>query len=182
MIIPKKIFLTKGIGRHKEKLTSFELALRDAGIGPFNLVYVSSIFPPYCELISEEEGAKLLHPGQILFCVMSRNQTNEPHRLIASSVGIAIPKDESKYGYLSEHHSFGESETIAGDYAEDLAASMLATTLGITNFDVNESYDEEHEQWRLREEIVLTKNITQTAFGEANLWTTAVTCAVMITE
>lgn len=181
MIIPRKAFLTKGLGRHKDRLTSFEIALREAGLSAYNLVYVSSIFPPYCELIKREEGIKLLFPGQILFCVMSRNETNEPHRLIASSIGLAIPKDPSKYGYISEHHSFGEDENVAGDYAEDLAASMLASTLGITNFSIDESYDENQEQWRLREEIVLTTNITQTAFGEYNLWTTTITCAVFIT-
>jgi len=182
MIIPSKVFLTKGVGHHKEKLTSFELALRDAGIGPFNLVKVSSIVPPFCKLIGREEGLQLLYPGQILFCVISRNETNEPFRLMASSVGIAIPKDVSKFGYLSEHHSFGEEENVAGDYAEDLAASMLATTLGITDFTVDESYDEEHQEWRLKEEIVLTENITQIAFGESNLWTTVIACAVFITE
>ena len=41
---PKKIFFTKGVGVHKDKLSSFEVALRSAGIEKCNLVYVSSIF------------------------------------------------------------------------------------------------------------------------------------------
>jgi arginine decarboxylase len=40
------MFFTKGMGRHREQLTSFELALRDAGIAHVNLVTVSSIFRP----------------------------------------------------------------------------------------------------------------------------------------
>ena len=31
-LVAKEIFLTKGIGVHEDKLTSFEYALRDAGI------------------------------------------------------------------------------------------------------------------------------------------------------
>ena len=47
-LIPKSFFLTRGIGTHKERLTAFELALRDADIEQQNLVTVSSIlFPGY---------------------------------------------------------------------------------------------------------------------------------------
>ena len=79
--------------------------------------------------------------GSIRFCVMSRNATNEPNRLMRASVGLAIPRDSQQYGYLSEHHSFGDTEEKAGDYAEDLAATMLATTLGI-EFDSSKDWDE----------------------------------------
>jgi arginine decarboxylase len=129
--VPKEMFFTKGVGKHREKLTSFELALRSAGIAACNLVRVSSIFPPGCRILSRSEGGKRLQPGQVTFVVMSEAATREPHRLIAATVGVAIPRDRELYGYLSEHHSFGESEDIAGDYAEELAAEMLATTLGL---------------------------------------------------
>jgi len=179
-IVPSKVFLTRGVGRHKEKLTSFEMALRDAGIAEFNLVRVSSIFPPYCKIIPRKQGVKLLKPGQILHVVMSENATDEPHRLIACSVGIAIPKDRNQYGYLSEHHSFGENDTRAGDYAEDLAASMLATILGV-EFDPNSSYDERKEIWQISGKIVKTTNITQSAIGDnRRLWVTVVSAAVLI--
>ncbi len=182
VILPRYIFLTKGVGIHRERLASFEAALRDAGIAPYNLVRVSSIFPPYCRIISRNRGLSLLKPGQVLFVVMSDNATNEPHRLISASVGIAIPKDPSRYGYLSEYHSFGEREDRAGDYAEDLAAQMLATTLGVP-FDPDLSYDKRKEIWKIAKEIVRTQNITQTAIGNKNgLWTTVVAAAVLITD
>ena len=130
-MVPKRLFLTKGVGKHKERLTSFELALRDAGIASQNLVRVSSIFPPNCKLISRKEGLKYLHHGEVAFAVVAENSTREPHRLTAASIGLAIPGDRNTYGYLSEHHSFGESEDEAGDYAEELAAEMLATTLDV---------------------------------------------------
>jgi arginine decarboxylase len=180
LFVASKIFLTKGVGRHREKLTSFELALRDARIASFNLVRVSSIFPPKCKLITAREGLPLLTPGQVVYCVMSENATNEPHRLTASSVGLAIPKDDSKYGYLSEHHSFGETDQRAGDYSEDVAAEMLATVLGV-EFDPNKSYDERKDTWSISTEIVKTYNITQSAIGDKNgLWTTVVAGAILI--
>src|SRR5437763_1738391 len=107
--VAKKIFLTKGVGKHRERLSSFELALRNAGIAACNIVRVSSIFPPNCKLISRSEGLKHLKPGQVAFTVISENSTKEPHRLIAASIGLALPSDKSMYGYLSEHHSFGEA-------------------------------------------------------------------------
>lgn len=181
MFLPKRIFLTKGAGIHKEKLSSFELALRDAGIAPFNIVRVSSIYPPYCKLITKEAGQKYLTPGQILFCVMSENSTNEPNRLIAASVGIAIPKKPEHYGYLSEHHSYGWNEKVTSDYAEDLAASMLATILGV-KFDPDSSYDKKKEIWKISNEIVKTTAITQSARGDKHgKWTTVISAAVLIT-
>src|ERR1700683_2351821 len=169
--LPKGVFLTKGVGRHREKLNAFELSLRSAGIAEYNLVRVKSIFPPNCKLITPQEGARYLTPGQIVFAVMSDNATDEPHRLIAASVGVAIPANPVHYGYLSEHHSYGEPEQKAGDYAEDLAAMMLATILGV-DFAPNTSYDERKNIWRVSDKIVSTRNITQSAVGDRDgLWT-----------
>jgi arginine decarboxylase len=179
-MVPTKIFLTKGVGVHKDKLASFELALRDAGIAYFNMVLVSSIFPPGCKRISKEEGIKLLPPGEVVFVVYARNQTKEPNRLIAASVGMAIPADLAQYGYLSEHDSFGENDQKAGDYAEDLAASMLATTLGI-EFDPNQAWDEREQLYKMSGKIVRTSNITQSAIGNKDgLWTTVFAAAVLV--
>ncbi|RMI08710.1 MAG: arginine decarboxylase, pyruvoyl-dependent [Calditrichaeota bacterium] len=180
MYVPSKIFLTKGVGVHKEKLASFEMALRNAGIAQFNIVEVSSILPPNCRLVDREEGLKGLVPGQIIHVVLSRNATNEPHRMIAAAVGVAVPADRNMYGYLSEHHSFGEDEKTAGDYAEDLAASMLATILGV-EFDPESSYDQRREIYRISGKIVESFSITQTAVGHPRgLWTTVVAASVLV--
>ncbi len=182
MFVPKKIFLTKGVGKHRERLSSFELALRSAGIASCNLVRVSSIFPPHCKLISRTEGLKLLRPGQITFVVLSENSTREPHRLIAASIGLALPADKSMYGYLSEHHSFGETEDRAGEYAEELAAEMLATTLDV-EFDPDLNWDEKKEIYRISNKIVRTMNITQSAVGDKRgLWSTVLTAAILLPE
>ncbi len=178
--VPKKVFFTKGVGRHKEKLQSLELALRKAGIEKCNLVRVSSIFPPNCKIVSRAQGVKLLEPGQIVFCVMSTNETNEPNRMISASVGLAVPAEPNNYGYLSEHHANGETDETSGDYSEDLAASMLASTLGI-EFDPEKNYDERKEIYRMSGKIVTSRNITQSARGDKNgLWSTVVAAAVFI--
>lgn len=175
--VPKKVFLTKGVGRHKEKLASFEEALRDAKIANFNIVPVSSIMPPHCELVSASEGLKRLRSGQILHAVLARNTTNEHHRLLCSSIGMAIPKDRSLHGYISEHHSFGESDQMSGDYAEDLAAMMLSTTMGIA-FDSASSWDIRRQIWKMSGKIVKTTNMTQSAIAAKSVWTTVVAAAV----
>jgi arginine decarboxylase len=181
-IMPKKLFLTKGVGRHKEHLSSFELALRSANIAEYNLVHVSSIFPPSCKVISRAQGVSHLTPGQIVYCVLTRNATNEPNRLVTASVGLAIPQDRRQYGYLSEHGAFGENEKISGDYAEDLAATMLSSTLGI-DLDINRSFDEKKELWKISGKIVRTTNVTQSATGDkSGLWTTVVAAAIFITD
>lgn len=180
MFVPTKIFFTKGVGRHKDYLSSFEAALRNAGIEICNLVTVSSIFPPGCKKISREDGLREIKPGQITFAVMARNSTNEPNRLVAASIGVAIPFDNSQYGYLSEHHPFGVKEKISGDYAEDLAAQMLATTLGV-EFDAEADWNEREQVFKMSEKIVKTFNITQTAEGDRKrLWTTVIAAAILL--
>ena len=178
--VAKEICLTRGVGRHREKLASFELALRDAGIAEYNLVRVSSIFPPECKLIGRKEAMVKLSPGQVLYAVIAESATNEPNRLIAASIGLAIPRDRSRYGYLSEHHSYGETDQKAGDYAEDLAAQMLATTLGV-EFDPEAAWDERKENWRISDEIVTTRNVTQSAIGDKDgRWSTVIAAAVLV--
>ncbi|MGA9291653.1 MAG: arginine decarboxylase, pyruvoyl-dependent [Ignavibacteriaceae bacterium] len=180
MNVPSKIFFTKGVGKHKDYLSSFEASLRNAGIEKCNLVNVSSIYPPKCKRISKEEGLKIIQAGQITFAVMARNSTNEPNRLIASSIGAAIPSDKSNYGYLSEYHPFGVKEKLAGDYAEDLAAQMLATTLGV-EFNTEADWNEREEVFKMSDKIVKTFNITQTAEGDrTGLWTTVIAAAILL--
>lgn len=180
-MIPSKMFLTKGVGIAKQQLMSFEMALRNAGIEKFNLVSVSSILPPRCQRISKEKGLEYLKAGEIVFCVMARNATNEPNRLIAASIGCAIPAgNEQQHGYLSEHHPFGETDEKTADYAEDLAATMLATTLGV-DFNPDTAWDEREKVYKLSGKIVTTTNITQSAQGNKDgLWTTVIAAAIFL--
>jgi arginine decarboxylase len=176
--VPKMMFFSRGKGLHKDYLTSFEIALRDASIGDLNLVFVSSIKPPLCKIVSKDEGRRHLMPGQITFTVMARSATNEPNRLIAASIGLARPVDDTQYGYLSEHHSTGETAQRAGDYAEDM--EMLATIMGLPD-DPTLTWYQREEQWKLSGKIYKTQNFTQSAEGHKDgLWTTVLSAAVLI--
>ena len=177
-MVPSKVFFTKGVGRHKDQLQSFELALRKAGIAQCNLVTVSSILPPHCKIVPRGKGEKMLSPGQITFTVMARIDTNEPGRQLVASIGLAQPAEGHKYGYLSEHHTYGETEHFAGDYAEDLAATMLATTMGI-ELDLDKAWDERKQLYKMSGKFVKSSSVTQAARGNKDaLWTTVVAAAV----
>lgn len=179
-LIPKKVFFVSGKGYHKTKLAAFEQALRDAGIEKYNIVSVSSILPPHCIEIQKQDGLKQLHTGQILYCVLAREESNEYNRIIAASIGVAKPADKGQYGYLSEYHDFGKKPEKVADIAEDLAAEMLATTLGVP-FDPDLNYDEKKEVYKMGGKIVETKNITNHAIvRDEDEWACTIAAAIFI--
>jgi arginine decarboxylase len=179
-MIPKRVFFTKGVGKHRNRLQSFELALRRAGIEQCNLVRVSSIVPPHCKIIPRSRGLEQLEPGQVTFVVLADASTNEPSRLVGAGVGLAQPGKGHQYGYISEHHGFGMTEGRLADLVEDMAATMLATTLGV-EFDPEEAYDERKEIYRMSGKIVRSRACVQTAEGDkTGLWTTVVAAAVFL--
>ena len=174
------MFFTRGTGKHKESLQSFEEALRDAGIAGMNLVRVSSIFPANCKIVSRQRGLEQLTPGQIVFCVLAECRTNEPNRLAGAGIGLAVPADNKKHGYIAEYHGFGMRQRVCIDYVEDMAATMLATTQGI-DLDPDKAYNERKEIYQTKGLIVRTRASVQTVEGDKNgLWTTAVAAAVLI--
>ncbi|NLW83051.1 MAG: arginine decarboxylase, pyruvoyl-dependent [Phycisphaerae bacterium] len=180
-LVPKKVFLTRGVGRHRYQLKSFEEALRQAGVAQQNLVQVSSILPPHCTMVSRGEGLKQMTPGRISYCVMARTDTNEHGRLIASSVGIAVPKVRDNWGYISEVHGHGMNQQQAADMAEDLAADMLGTTLGL-EVDPDKAWSQKEQVYKASGLIIRTSNITQTARGQKGLWTTVVAIAMFLLD
>jgi arginine decarboxylase len=179
-LVPQEVFFTHGVGRHRNKLQSFELALRKAGIEKCNLVRVSSILPPGCRVISKAQGLPKLQPGQITFLVLAEAATDEPSRLVGAGLGLAQPAEGHQYGYISEHHGFGMQRRRLADLVEDMAATMLATTLGI-EFDPETAYDERKEVYRMSGKIVRTRACVQTAKGDPNgRWTTVIAAAVFL--
>ncbi len=182
-LIPRTMFFTKGVGYHQNKLQSFELALRSAGVEKCNLVMVSSIFPPDCRIISRERGINSLIPGQITYSVLAKECTDEPNRLICAAIGLARPTNKHQYGYISEHHGFGQPVRKAADYAEDLAATMLGSTLGI-EVDPNLAWDERKQVYKVdANRQFVSRSIAQSARGhKEGLYTTVIAMAVMLME
>jgi len=180
MYVPRYIFFTKGVGRDKAQLASFENALREAGIAHLNLVQVSSIFPPGCRILDKEKGLSKLEAGEITHCVMAKEESREPGRRLVASIGLALPEGNERYGYLSEHHGYGQTETEAGEFAEDIAASMLATTLG-NKLDPDKDYHERRDIYKMSGKIIHSRHISQAALGaEGNLWTTVLAAAIFV--
>jgi len=100
-LTPKQVFFTKGVGKHRNRLQSFELALRKAGIEKCNLVRVSSILPPDCKIVPASRGLKQLEAGQITFVVLAEASTNEPSRMVGAGIGLAQP--DSSLGSACRH-------------------------------------------------------------------------------
>lgn len=175
--VPRGVFFTRGFGIHRERLSSFERALRKAGIASYNLVSVSSIFPAGCKRVPREEGLRKLAPGQVVYCVMARQDTNEKGRLTSAGVGVAVPRDRSRFGYLSEHHGHGLTEKETADYVEDLAVEMLCTVMGV-DYDSSATWDEKREIWKISGAIYDSYNIVQAKEGVAGQWLTVVAAAV----
>lgn len=180
-MIPRKMFLTKGKGTHRHRLQSFELALRDAGIASCNLVNVSSIVPPRCELISKKEGMCLLHPGEITYCVLSEVHSKEPGT-IGASIGVAIPDSSEEYGYIAEYHDPAESEKELRDSVEELAVLMLATTKGMTlkSKENGRPFSDEEIVQRFQSNMNTDSIAELFRHTESDKWSTVVAVAVFI--
>ena len=159
-LLPRKCFLTKGVGVHENKLVSFELALRDAGIERFNLVSVSSIMPSGCEIVSKEEALKELKDGEIVFVVMARNESNEDGK-IACAVAYARPQDKDRHGYIAEYSCKGCDKEMAEQEALRIAREMLKTKFGDM-------------------EDIKTESVGASAKTEKGKYTTVVSAAVFV--
>ncbi|OYT26764.1 MAG: arginine decarboxylase, pyruvoyl-dependent [Candidatus Altiarchaeales archaeon ex4484_96] len=160
-MIPGEVFLVKGAGKHENRLASFELALRDAGIEGLNLVRVSSILPPSCKIVPKEEGINKLKPGEIVYCVLSRNESINEGEHITSAIGLAYLDDKKKHGYIWEHKTRGDKDPNASKYAAEMARKMLSSKHKI---DIEPK----------------TEGIQKMGVGGGNNWTTVLAAAVFV--
>lgn len=133
MYVPSEVFFVSGVGRHPAAVASFEGALRDAGVEPYNFVSVSSILPPDADFAEPHEGIERLSPGQVVHAVLGRDTTRE--ETATAAVGVAVP-DEG-HGYLVERSGVSD----AGDSAETLAREMVEASEATGN--ANESFSVE---------------------------------------
>lgn len=182
-LVATKVFLAKGVGVAEKKLTSRELALTDAGIEKVNLIKASSIIPPGCEIIPQSVGKELLTIGQIAFAITAECSTNEPHKLIAASIGIAKPDDESEYGFFTEieqEEGYGKTEEKASEEVMQLAIHNLAMSWRVP-FDPKKDFDPKKSLYRIKNKNVRVSHMTQTTFGDKDgLHTTVFVAAVFL--
>src|SRR5215213_8131719 len=180
-IIPTKFFLTKGTGVHEKEMRAYEEALRDAGVHTGNFIKTSSVVPPGCQLISRQQGVRLIKPGQITFAVMAESQTNEPGQIITAGIGMARPKDPSHYGYLTE------LESIIGRTPEDVEQDVIEMAIEnlVTEwnpkFDGDKVYRKGKKNYRLERRDIEVDSIVESAKGaEKNQYTIVMALAVFI--
>lgn len=180
-LVPKKFFLTKGVGVHEKPIRAFEEALRDAGIEICNLVKISSVIPPGCRCISREEGLPLLKAGQITFAVLAQTQTNEPDQIVSCGIAMAQPEDDTVHGYLTElEEAVGITEEDARHDVEEMAIENLATKWGLKK-DGDDILDPRRRNYVLKGKKVRLDSITATAKGaQGNRYTVALTAAVFL--
>lgn len=151
MTVPSAVFPVTGIGRHEDRIGSFEMALRDAGIAPYNLVPVSSVIPPDATVVAPDEGRAALDAGEITHCVLAREDTRRA-QAVAAAVGVAIG---------GEHHGYAVEQT--GRDEQDVAgrAERVATDL----------LDREPDR---------RFTVSAATTGEDGVWTTAVAAVVFV--
>jgi arginine decarboxylase len=162
------------------------MALFDAGLGAQNVQLLApagcAIFPPQAELVSRRDGLDSLEPGEVVVAMLAEHATREPNRLLTASIGLAAPVDRALHGCLATRVAFGETEEQAGAGAEELAAEMLATSLGI-DFELETVWDEKRELYRVAGTVVRTANVTQAALGDARgWWTTTIAGAILLND
>jgi arginine decarboxylase len=180
-LIPKRFFLTKGIGIHEKQLRSREQALRDAGIEVCNLIKISSVVAPGCKRISREEGLKALYPGMMTFAVQALSATNEPDQIVTAGLGLAQPVDDNYHGYITEvEEMMGiEAADVEQDVVE-MAVENLISSWGIkTDGDDVIRKGKKHYEFDGRK--VEVDSLVASAKGhEDRLWTTVFVAAVYL--
>ena len=140
MYVPSEVFLVSGVGRHHARVASFEHALRDAGVEPYNLVPVSSILPPDAEFVEPHKGVKHLSSGQVVHAVLGRDTVTEG----TAKAAVGVARSDKGHGYFIERSGVGGTDDSAerdGDTAETLAREMVETSE--TAGDVAESFSVE---------------------------------------
>jgi arginine decarboxylase len=181
-IVPRKVFVTKGMGIHQKQLTSRELAMTNAGVEKMNMIKASSIIPPRCEIVPLRKGKQELMIGQMAFAILAQCSTNEPYKRISAAIGIAKPDDPDAYGFfteIEEDQGYGKTEEAAAEEVMYLAISNLAMSW---RADWNDKmFDPKKKLYRIKNKTVRVSNVTQSASGDKDgKYTTAFVAAVFV--
>ena len=155
--------------------------LRDAGIAGTNLVLISSIFPPQAKLISRKEGLKKIKRLDKFYLQFIQKIKQMNHIEYVLHLWVLLNQKTSlDMDIFLNTNLLDKMKLQAGDYAEDIAAQMLASSLGIP-FDADKAWNEKRQQWSISGEIYKTHNITQTTKGDKDgKWTTVFAAAVLL--
>jgi arginine decarboxylase len=109
-------------------------AMREAGVADCNLVKVSSVIPPACEIVPRARGLRMLRGGAIIHAVIAQGETNEPHQRITPAICWGQPNDATLPGYMTEveeDQTKGRSTRTATDEAGEALITIIAEKFGV---------------------------------------------------
>lgn len=112
-MIAKECCISKGVGKSKNGLPSFDKALIEAGVGNYNLVRLSSILPAIHEWVPVQSLPVKLKEGSLLPTAYSTITSDEVGDTIISCIGVGIPVDSNNVCVIMEYSTKNISETEA---------------------------------------------------------------------
>lgn len=105
---PTHYFLVSGDSEGFTLLNAFDGALLRAGIGDTNLVKMSSIVPPHCQLMPPVR----LPAGALVPTAYASITSDVPGEIIASAVAVALPENPDYPGLIMEYSARGPKAEI----------------------------------------------------------------------
>lgn len=127
--MPTRCLLVRGRGQAPLALEAFDTALVDAGVGEYNLVKVSSIFPPHCQFTDEHEAPE----GTAVTTAFAQMESDDSTVTISASIAVAVPKDPHRPGVIMEWHGHGDQA-----FAEDTVIGMAKRAMDRRGIEVHE--------------------------------------------
>jgi arginine decarboxylase len=98
------IRVSAGRGTGRTRLAAFDAALRDAGVGDFNLIRLSSVIPPHSSVLEVEDREQVVGGhGDRLYCVYAEAYASNPHEQAWAGVAWSTRDDRSGAGLFVEH-------------------------------------------------------------------------------
>jgi arginine decarboxylase len=126
---PTQYFLVSGASDGMTPLNAFDGALLQAGIGNTNIVKMSSIVPPHCQLISPIP----LPLGALVPAAYGALSSDVPGEMIGAGVAIALPEDENRNGLIMEYSGKGDRSKI-----EEIVRNMALEGMKLRGWKIKE--------------------------------------------
>ena len=136
--VPVTYFVTTGTGESDQGIPpdpfetfSYDLALLDAGIEDFNVVYYTSVLSPEAREISFEKARASFHHGAVLEAIMAKAGSVQGNT-VAAGVGRVWAVDaagKAVGGFAAEYERIYEGKRVSPETARKDAVRQLTASL-----------------------------------------------------
>lgn len=114
------IRVSRGAGTGSTRLAAFDAALRSAGVSDFNLVRLSSVIPPFSDVLTTEPEEQIRGGhGDLLFCVYADAYSSTPGESAWAGMTWSMHRDPGAGGLFAEHGGWSRR-----DVERELAHTM----------------------------------------------------------